>query len=47
MHDEKEDEWMGILKEDIASIPDNESEFLEMVLPTIDSNKVILSEYGL
>ena len=47
MHDEKEDEWMGILKEDIASIPDNESEFLEMVLPTIDSSKVILSEYGL
>jgi methanol--5-hydroxybenzimidazolylcobamide Co-methyltransferase len=47
MHDKKEDEWISILKEDISSIPENESEFVDMVLPTIDSSKVILSEYGL
>jgi methanol--5-hydroxybenzimidazolylcobamide Co-methyltransferase len=47
MHDEKEDEWINILKEDISAIPVNESEFIDAVLPTIDSSKVILSEYGI
>lgn len=47
MHDEKEDSWIEILKTDIASIPVDESEFVESVLPTIDQSKVILSEYGL
>ncbi|NJN27865.1 MAG: methanol--corrinoid methyltransferase [Cyclobacteriaceae bacterium] len=47
LHDEKEDEWINLLKEDISMIPENESEFVEMVLPTIDSSKVFLSEYGL
>lgn len=47
MHDEKEDEWINILKDDVSSIPENESEFIEMAMPTIDSSKVILSEYGL
>ena len=46
-HDEKEDEWINMLKDDIESIPGSESEFIELVLPTIDVNKVILSEYGL
>ena len=47
LHDLKEDDWINILKEDIESIPSNESDFLEMILPTIDTKKVILSEYGI
>ena len=47
MRDEKEDEWLKIIKEDISAIPDNESDFIEQVLPTIDQSKIILSEYGL
>lgn len=47
MRDEKEDEWLHIIKEDISTIPGNESDFIEQVLPTIDQNKIILSEYGL
>lgn len=47
MRDEKEDEWLHIIKDDISAIPGNESDFIEQVLPTIDQNKIILSEYGL
>ena len=47
MNDEKETEWISILKDDVASIPIDESKFVEEILPTIDSSKVILSEYGL
>lgn len=47
MRDEKEDEWLHMIKEDISAIPGNESDFIEQVLPTIDQNKIILSEYGL
>jgi len=47
MHDEKEDIWMEMLKNDINMIPENESDFVEMVMPTIDQNSILLSEYGL
>ena len=47
MRDEKEDEWIKMLKDDISTIPGNESDFIEQVLPTIDQSKLILSEYGL
>lgn len=47
MHDEKEDVWMEMLQADIDSIPVDESEFVETILPTIDQNKILLSEYGL
>jgi hypothetical protein len=47
MRDKKEDEWIKMLKEDISTIPGNESDFIEQVLPTIDQSKLILSEYGL
>jgi methanol--5-hydroxybenzimidazolylcobamide Co-methyltransferase len=47
MHDEKEDIWMDMLKTDIDMIPVNESDFVEMILPTIDQSSVLLSEYGL
>jgi methanol--5-hydroxybenzimidazolylcobamide Co-methyltransferase len=46
-NDEKETSWIQILKDDISSVPINESEFIEEILPTLDASKVILSEYGL
>ncbi|MGK7396072.1 MAG: methyltransferase MtaB domain-containing protein, partial [Candidatus Cyclobacteriaceae bacterium M3_2C_046] len=47
LQDEKETTWIELLKADIESIPVVESDFIELVLPTIDQNKVLLSEYGL
>jgi methanol--5-hydroxybenzimidazolylcobamide Co-methyltransferase len=47
MNDQKETSWISILKDDIASIPIDESKFVEEILPTIDESKIILSEYGL
>lgn len=47
LHDEKEDEWISILKDDIGSVPEKEEDFIEMVMPTLDTNKLTLSEYGL
>jgi methanol--5-hydroxybenzimidazolylcobamide Co-methyltransferase len=47
MHDPKEDEWIALLKSDIESIPDNETDFVEMMLPLIDQHKILLNEYGL
>ena len=47
MNDQKETEWISILKDDIASIPIDEGKFVEEILPTIDRDKIILSEYGL
>lgn len=44
---EMETSYLPILREDLNSIPDNESEFIEMMLPLLDSGKFILSEYGL
>ena len=39
--------YLPILREDLESIPDNESEFVEMMLPLLDQSKFILKEYGL
>ncbi len=47
LDDAKETSWIAMLKDDIASIPENESAFVEEILPTIDEGKIILSEYGL
>jgi methanol---5-hydroxybenzimidazolylcobamide Co-methyltransferase len=47
MDDPKETAWISMLKDDILSIPEDESKFVEEILPTIDPDKVILSEYGL
>jgi methanol--5-hydroxybenzimidazolylcobamide Co-methyltransferase len=47
MHHEREDEWITILQNDIEAIPINESDFIEMILPTIDQTKLLLNEYGL
>jgi methanol---5-hydroxybenzimidazolylcobamide Co-methyltransferase len=47
MNDPKESSWISMLKDEVASIPDDEGEFVEEILPTIDAQKIILSEYGL
>jgi methanol--5-hydroxybenzimidazolylcobamide Co-methyltransferase len=47
IHDEKENVWFDKLRSDIETIPIVESDFIEMVLPTLDKSKFILSEYGL
>ena len=38
--------YLPILREDLESIPDSESEFVEMMLPLLDSSKFIMKEYG-
>jgi methanol--5-hydroxybenzimidazolylcobamide Co-methyltransferase len=42
-----ESAYLPILRDDLSSIPDSESDFIEMMLPVLDGNKFILSEYGL
>jgi methanol---5-hydroxybenzimidazolylcobamide Co-methyltransferase len=44
---EMETSYLPILRDDLNSIPDNESDFIEMMLPLIDQSKFIPSEYGL
>lgn len=44
---EMETSYLPIFREDLNTIPDSESEFIEMMLPLLDSGKFILSEYGL
>ena len=44
---EMETSYLPILRDDLNSIPDNESDFVEMMLPLIDQTKYIPSEYGL
>ena len=42
-----EDIWFETIRSDIESIPLDECKFVEDILPGIDQNKIILSEYGL
>jgi len=42
-----ETSYLPILRDDLNSIPENESEFIEMMLPLIDQSKFIPEEYGL
>jgi methanol---5-hydroxybenzimidazolylcobamide Co-methyltransferase len=44
---EMETSYIPILREELESIPDSESDFIEMMLPRLDPSKFILSEYGL
>ena len=44
---EMETSYLPILRDDLNSIPDNESDFIEMMLPLIDGSKFIPAEYGL
>ncbi len=47
MKDAKEEVWISMLKDDIASIPGKESDFVAEMQPMLDPEKVSLSEYGL
>ena len=42
-----ETNYLPILRDDLESIPDNESDFVEMMLPLLDQSKFIMKEYGL
>jgi methanol--5-hydroxybenzimidazolylcobamide Co-methyltransferase len=42
-----EQAYLPVLREELNLIPDNESEFVEMMLPFIDPNKFLPEEYGL
>jgi methanol--5-hydroxybenzimidazolylcobamide Co-methyltransferase len=42
-----ETSYLPLMREDLESIPENESEFIEMMLPYLDQSKFILAEYGL
>lgn len=44
---EMETNYLPIFRDDLNSIPDNESDFIEVMLPLIDSGKFIPAEYGL
>jgi methanol--5-hydroxybenzimidazolylcobamide Co-methyltransferase len=44
---ELETNYLPILRDELNSIPENESDFIEMMLPLIDGTKFIPSEYGL
>ncbi len=44
---ERETVYFGRMREDLEGIPEDESRFVEMMLPQLDSAKVILEEYGL
>jgi methanol--5-hydroxybenzimidazolylcobamide Co-methyltransferase len=44
---EQEQEWFPRLREELEGIPDDESSFVEMMLPTLDLAKTIPAEYGL
>lgn len=42
-----EKDYLPIFRDDLNSIPESESDFIEMMLPLLDSGKFIMSEYGL
>lgn len=44
---EMETDYIPLLRDDIESIPENESQFIESMLPSLDQSKFILAEYGL
>jgi methanol---5-hydroxybenzimidazolylcobamide Co-methyltransferase len=39
--------YLPILREELESIPDSESDFVEMMLPVLDHSKFTMAEYGL
>ena len=45
--DDRETEYLDSMQEIISEIPDNESAFIEEMIPVIDSEKCILKEYGI
>jgi methanol--5-hydroxybenzimidazolylcobamide Co-methyltransferase len=39
--------YLTTLRDELNTIPDSESDFIEMMLPVLDTSKFIPSEYGL
>jgi len=39
--------YLPVLRDELLSIPDSESDFIEMMLPMLDQSKFIMKEYGL
>lgn len=44
---EMETSYLPVLRDELNSIPDSETDFVEMMLPLLDESKFTLSEYGL
>ncbi len=44
---EMETDYIPVIRDEIHSIPGDEDNFIELMLPLLNSNKFILSEYGL
>ena len=44
---DRENKWINIIREELSSIPTDESKFIDEMLPSIDKEKCILSEYGI
>lgn len=44
---EREIKWINIIREELNTIPFDESKFIDEMLPYIDKNKCVLSEYGI
>jgi len=45
--EEREAVYIDMIRSDLARIPADEGAFVEMVMPSLDPERVILSEYGL
>jgi methanol---5-hydroxybenzimidazolylcobamide Co-methyltransferase len=46
-NDQKEYIWIDKIRQDLESIPSDEGRFIDEMIPFIESDKIILSEYGL
>ena len=46
-NDEKEYIWIDTIRQDLETIPSDEGQFIEEMIPFIDGDKIILAEYGL
>jgi methanol--5-hydroxybenzimidazolylcobamide Co-methyltransferase len=45
--EEREQTWVTLLEDQLSAMPTNEDALIEKVMPGLDTQKVILSEYGL
>lgn len=45
--DEREEEWLATIREELLSIPIEEDAFVEEILPSLSRDKILLEEYGL
>lgn len=43
----RENKWINIIREELNQIPFDETKFIDEMLPVIDTQKCILSEYGI